>query len=430
MSKSPEILLPALGVTGIVLGAVAVFSARNYENAEVAVLQGRIAQIETRIDDAASAAATAEEHAGAETARAAALEAKVSEIQAAAAERGAGGLSLTAPAPQPGDGYGLGRSALAEEIAAWDVDVLPDGRGLPEGRGDVFTGEEKFAEACASCHGDFAEGVGNWPVLAGGFDTLARKDPVKTVGSYWPYLSTVWDYVHRSMPFGQAQTLSDDDVYAIVAYILYSNDLVDEDFELSHENFADVEMYNADGFVVDDRPEREYTGWRVDPCMENCKETVSITMRSTFLDVTPEDGGESVMNDASAGSGPVFTAVPAQDAEAGTEAPASDDALIGDGERVFRKCRSCHQIGEGAKNRSGPLLTGVTGRTFGTVDGFKYSDAFEEAATEGRNWTEEEMAAFLENPKEHMPGTRMSFAGLKDDADIAAVIAYLKSFDG
>ena len=116
---------------------------------------------------------------------------------------------------------GLGRPALPEEISAWDVDVLPDGRGLPEGRGNVLDGEEIFAEGCASCHGDFAEGVDNWPVLAGGFDTLADKDPVKTVGSYWPHLSTVWDYVHRSMPFGSAQTLSDDDVYAIVAYILY-----------------------------------------------------------------------------------------------------------------------------------------------------------------------------------------------------------------
>lgn len=153
---------------------------------------------------------------------------------------------------------GLGRAALPDEIAAWDVDVLPDGRGLPEGRGDVLTGEEIFAESCASCHGDFAEGVGNWPVLAGGFDTLGDKDPVKTVGSYWPRLSTLWDYVHRSMPFGAAQTLSDDEVYAITAYILYSNDLVDEDFELSHENFAEFEMYNANGFIIDDRPDTEY----------------------------------------------------------------------------------------------------------------------------------------------------------------------------
>ena len=100
--------------------------------------------------------------------------------------------------------YGLGRTALPSEIQAWDIDVLPDGRGLPAGKGDAIVGEEIFANKCASCHGDFAEGVGNWPALAGGFDTLADEDPVKTVGSYWPYLSTLWDYINRSMPFGGA----------------------------------------------------------------------------------------------------------------------------------------------------------------------------------------------------------------------------------
>ena len=90
-----------------------------------------------------------------------------------------------------------------------------------------------FVDRCASCHGEFAEGADNWPVLAGGFDTLADEDPVKTVGSYWPHLSTAWDYISRSMPFGEAGTLTADETYAIVAYILYSNDLVDDDFELS-----------------------------------------------------------------------------------------------------------------------------------------------------------------------------------------------------
>ena len=124
--------------------------------------------------------------------------------------------------------FGLGRPALPEEIAAWDVDIRPDGTGLPRGRGDVATGEEVFTEHCSACHGDFAEGVDNWPELAGGQGTLADEDPVKTVGSYWPYLATVWDYVNRSMPYGAAQTLTSDQIYAIVAYILYSNDLVDE----------------------------------------------------------------------------------------------------------------------------------------------------------------------------------------------------------
>ena len=175
-----------------------------------------------------------------------------------------------------GDNLGLGRAALPEEIAAWDVDIRPNGAGLPAGSGDALYGEEVFADKCASCHGDFAEGVDNWPVLAGGFGTLGDKDPVKTVGSYWPYLSTVWDYVNRSMPFGEAQSLSADEVYAIVAYMLYSNDLVDEDFVLSDTNFAEFEMHNARGFVVDDRPETEYALWRTEPCMQDCKDRPSV----------------------------------------------------------------------------------------------------------------------------------------------------------
>jgi len=123
---------------------------------------------------------------------------------------------------------------------------------------------------------------------------LGDKDPVKTVGSYWPYLSTVWDYVNRSMPFGEAQSLTPDEVYAITAYILYSSDLVEEDFELSHENFATFEMYNKEGFVVDDRAIAEYEQWRAEPCMVNCKPSVEITMRASVLDVTPDEGGDEV----------------------------------------------------------------------------------------------------------------------------------------
>ena len=145
--------------------------------------------------------------------------------------------------------FDLGRIATRKEIAAWDRDISPDGTGLPVGSGDAIDGEEIFSERCAFCHGDFAEGLDNWPELAGGLDTLADEDPVKTVGSYWPYLSTTWDYVKRSMPFGYAQSLTDDEVYATVAYILYSNDLIDEDFVLSNESFFNVEMPNANGFT-------------------------------------------------------------------------------------------------------------------------------------------------------------------------------------
>lgn len=339
-------------------------------------------------------------------------------------------LSLCVASPAFADEkFGLGRTALPEEIAAWDVDVRPDGQGLPEGRGDPLVGEEVFADYCASCHGDFAEGVDNWPVLAGGFDTLADKDPVKTVGSYWPHLSTVWDYVNRSMPFGSAQTLEPDEVYAIVAYILYSNDLVDEDFELSHENFAEFSMYNQDGFIIDDRAESEYPIWSAEPCMSACKDSVEITMRASVVDVTPDEAGDDSAAMTEETEAKVETAaVEVVEEEPVVEEVALDPALIKSGEKVFRKCKACHQVGEGAKNRSGPILTGVYGRTMGSVEGFKYSKGFKAAAEEGRVWDEAEMAAFLTKPKAYMKGTKMSFAGLKKPKDIEAVAAYIKSF--
>lgn len=318
------------------------------------------------------------------------------------------------------DKLGLGRAALPEEVAAWDLDVSPDGTGLPVGSGSVEDGERIFSENCAVCHGEFAEGVDNWPELAGGEGTLANKDPVKTVGSYWPYLSTAWDYVHRSMPYGNAQTLSNDEVYAIVAYILFSNFLVDDDFVLSNENFLEVEMPNADGFIIDDRAEAEYAMWRTEPCMENCKDSVEITMRATVLNVTPEDDQAS--------------AAPAAAEEAESEAvevaavaeePAVDEALVAAGEKVFGKCKACHQLGDGAKNRTGPVLNGIVGAEIAAVDGFKYSKTL--AEMEGA-WTAENLAAFLENPRGFAKGTKMSFAGLKSDDDIAAVTAYLSTF--
>lgn len=315
------------------------------------------------------------------------------------------------------EGFGLGREALPAEIAAWDLDVRPDGTGLPAGSGDVLTGEEVFADKCASCHGDFAEGVGNWPKLAGGWDTLADEDPLKTVGSYWPYLSTTWDYVNRSMPFGDAQSLEADEVYAIVAYILYSNDLVEDDFVLSDETFADFEMPNQDGFIVDDRIETEHAQWVAEPCMENCKEDVQVTMRAMVLDVTPE--AETAAPEAEAAVAPA--AAPA------VEVAAVDPELIAAGEKVFRKCKACHQIGEGAKNRSGPVLTGIVGQAAGQVEGFNYSKPLMAMAEDGLVWDAENLQAFLSKPKAFMKGTKMSFAGLKKEADLAAITAYLAS---
>lgn len=188
MSKSPNIFLPALGGAVADLALAYGWASRDYGADKIALLESRNVLV---VADASAALDQVETS----RLRAEALEAEIATRQAEAVERAAMSADLTAPAPSQGGSYGLGRVALADEIAAWDFDVLPDGRGLPQGKGDVWTGEEVFADRCASCQGDFAEGVDNWPVLAGGFDTLANEDPVKTVGSYWPHLSTAWDYI-------------------------------------------------------------------------------------------------------------------------------------------------------------------------------------------------------------------------------------------
>ncbi len=315
-------------------------------------------------------------------------------------------IAALVAAPAVAGPFGLGRAAEPDEIAAWDLDVSPDGTGLPEGSGSVSEGEQVFSDNCAACHGDFAEGLGNWPKLAGGDGTLANQDPVKTVGSYWPYLSTVWDYVHRSMPFGNAQSLSADEVYAITAYILYSNFLVEEDFVLSRDNFTDVEMPNVDGFFVDDRPEAEYAMWRTEPCMSDCKPGVEITMKASILDVTPgEAETETEAAPASGASGAV------------------DDALVAAGEKVFARCKACHQVGGGAVNGIGPHLNGIVGRGVAAVEGFGYSGAL---ADHGGVWDAAHLAQFLADPKGVVPGTKMAFGGLKQP-DIEAVIEFLKA---
>lgn len=187
----------------------------------------------------------------------------------------------------------LGRTALDEEVVAWDIDIRPDGQGLPAGQGSVETGGEIYDAQCATCHGVFGEGEGRWPILAGGADTLTDERPEKTIGSYWPYLSTVYDYVRRAMPYGNARSLSDDDVYALTAYLLYLNDLVDEEFELNADNFADISMPNEANFIDDTRGEEAHYAAMDEPCMSDCKpDAVAVTKRAQILDVTPDGEGD------------------------------------------------------------------------------------------------------------------------------------------
>lgn len=182
----------------------------------------------------------------------------------------------------------LGRAALPQEVKAWNIDIRPDGQGLPAGKGSVKQGEKLFIEQCASCHGDFGEGKDRWPVLAGGFGTLKSQGPEKTIGSYWPYLSTVYDYIYRAMPFGNAQSLTPDQVYAITAYLLFMNEVVEDDFVLSDKNFAKVKLPNQKNFYMDDRQKVEKHFWNKTPCMKDCKKEVKVTGRARVLDVTPD----------------------------------------------------------------------------------------------------------------------------------------------
>ena len=185
--------------------------------------------------------------------------------------------------------YNIGKLATKTEVAGWDIDVRPDGVGAPKGSGSAIDGEEIYVNRCAACHGDFGEGVDRWPVLVGGDGTLASHDPEKTTGSYWPYASTIFDYVYRSMPFGEAQTLTHDETYKLVAYLLNMNEIIDEDFILSDKNIGKIKMPNATGFLLPD-PRPDVTKYKDgQPCMKNCDVPLKIIGKARDIDVTPDD---------------------------------------------------------------------------------------------------------------------------------------------
>ena len=202
----------------------------------------------------------------------------------------AGGFMLvltSAPALPADRPFNLGKIATAEEVAGWDIDVRPDGLGAPVGMGNAIDGEEVYADLCAACHGDFGEGVDRWPELVGGEGSLGTHDPLKTTGSYWPYASTLYDYVYRAMPFGESQSLSYDETYQIVAFLLYMNDIIEDDFDVSHENIGSIEMPNRDGFFMPD-PRPDAQAVNAEPCMTNCNVATNIIGRARDIDVTPE----------------------------------------------------------------------------------------------------------------------------------------------
>lgn len=157
-----------------------------------------------------------------------------------------------------GGPYGFGSPVDPAALAQIDIDVMPDGRGAPAGQGTYQEGMEVYAVNCAACHGeDMAspvKGTGA-AALRGGRDSLTSGSPNKTVESYWPYASTIFDYVKRAMPFHAPGSLTDDEVYAVVAYILGEGNIIDKDMVMNADTLATVEMPNRNGFIADPRPD-------------------------------------------------------------------------------------------------------------------------------------------------------------------------------
>jgi S-disulfanyl-L-cysteine oxidoreductase SoxD len=185
---------------------------------------------------------------------------------------------------------GIGKVATQQEIAGWDIDVRgDDGVGLPAGKGTVDNGAEVYMTHCAACHGTFGEGVDRYPKLMGGNGTLTADRPEPTVGSYWPYAPTLWDYINRAMPLSAPHSLSADDVYAITAYVLNFNGIVPNDFVADRNSLPKVKMPNRDNFTWGDpRPDTV-----TKPCMKNCVDpkSVKIIYSAEGQELTPRTTG-------------------------------------------------------------------------------------------------------------------------------------------
>jgi len=234
-------------------------------------------------------------------------------------------------------GFTYGRTPTANEIKAWDIDVMPDGTGLPEGEGTAEDGDEIYEAKCVSCHGDFGSGGGGYPSLskgnaAEGFASLKNQrkspdddGPVRVFGSYWPEASTLWWYIKTGMPHNAPLSLSDDDVYALSAYILMINEMsidgveVDDEYVLNREKFLKIVMPNKDGFIPKiDGPKgtdnvREFladtknygNGTR---CMKDCTDKVNVVrIQLEMKDFIPPMSIERSLPevDPSAGGGPL-----------------------------------------------------------------------------------------------------------------------------
>ena len=187
------------------------------------------------------------------------------------AAKSASGIPLGATGPHPvqplPDRPRFGQPVSEADLVAWNIDVrTPDGRGLPPGRGSVAEGKKIYEAKCLACHGADAKGGSVYGTMVGGVGSFTTNARVLTPGSMYPYAPILFDYTRRAMPMDRPQTLSNDEVYALSAYLLNLNGLVPADAVMDAGSLARVQMPNRDGFLIDDRPDASATR-----CMTNCK---------------------------------------------------------------------------------------------------------------------------------------------------------------
>jgi cytochrome c len=173
-------------------------------------------------------------------------------------------LAFSTQAAAQSPKYGIGRAPAEAEIQAWDISIAPDGTGLPAGQGSVEEGAKVYQTRCQECHGAEAKGADEGP-LVGGHDTLATDKPLKTATGYWPYATILFDYTRRAMPFKDPGTLTGNQVYAVVAYLLSLDGIIEKDAVMNAETLPKVEMPNRNGFIRDPRPGVATTGAATKP---------------------------------------------------------------------------------------------------------------------------------------------------------------------
>jgi S-disulfanyl-L-cysteine oxidoreductase SoxD len=265
---------------------------------------------------------------------------------------------LTLPAfaapPRAAPKYGFGQAPTPEQVAAWDIDVRPDGKGLPPGRGTVADGQGIYDAKCASCHGTFGEST-DYMVIAGGVGSLKTDQPMRTTGSKLAHATTLWDYINRAMPFTNPKTLTPDEVYALTAYVLHLSDILPADAVLDRESLPKLKLPNRDGFTTDHgfmrrdgKPDVMNT-----LCMTNCVAEVRLSseypdyardshgnLAEQTRDLGPVEGSGASRGARSApkvaAAGATGAAAPAKAAAATTSDPAALVKQAG--------CTACHAV--------------------------------------------------------------------------------------